>query len=286
MDTQSEHKRDTPPLVYTYLDYRTFLRDYYDFRKGQNRGFSHRFFARRAGFSSPSFLKLVIEGKRNLSEEMAERFAEACRLDKAQAAYFCLLVRFDQAKSSEEKQEHYKHLVARRRHQGIGEVETARYAYFSTWYLPAIRELSLREDFQADPAWISQELWPSVPVGKVVEALDTLKTLGLLSHEGERSDALLLTTAQETGSILIASYHREMLERAAQAIDLIPAAQRDLSALVLCLGDEGLRKLKERMQAFRRELLELSSLESDPQKVVQVNFQLFPLSKGTRHGKV
>ena len=30
---------------------------------------------------------------------------------------------------------------------------------------------------------------------------------------------------------------------------------------------------------FRRELLELSALEEDPREVVQLNFQLFPLSQ-------
>jgi hypothetical protein len=46
-----------------------------------------------------------------------------------------------------------------------------------------------------------------------------------------------------------------------------------------------LRRLKERVQSFRRELLELSGLESEPSQVVQLNFQLFPLSR-VKQGKV
>ena len=34
-----------------------------------------------------------------------------------------------------------------------------------------------------------------------------------------------------------------------------------------------------RIQRFRRELLELSTLEDEPRRVVQLNFQLFPLSR-------
>jgi uncharacterized protein (TIGR02147 family) len=70
-----------------------------------------------------------------------------------------------------------------------------------------------------------------------------------------------------------------MMVRAAEALDELPSAQRDVSSLTLCVGGDGLARLKDRLQRFRRELLELSSLEDEPQQVVQINFQLFPLSR-------
>ena len=42
-------------------------------------------------------MKLVIEGKRNLSADMAERFARACRLNDEATEYFKLLVAFNHA---------------------------------------------------------------------------------------------------------------------------------------------------------------------------------------------
>jgi len=64
----------------------------------------------------------------------------------------------------------------------------------------------------------------------------------------------------------------------------VPAQDRDISSLTLCLSRGGLRAFKERIQRVRRELLELSALETDPEQVVQINFQLFPLSRGGRRG--
>ena len=77
----------------------------------------------------------------------------------------------------------------------------------------------------------------------------------------------------------IVSYHRAMMDRAMASIDLVPAAQRDISSLTLCLSAQGLRAFKERIQRFRKELLELSALEQRPAQVVQINVQLFPLSR-------
>src|SRR5690606_9634432 len=111
--------------------------------------------------------------------------------------------------------------------------------------------------------------------------LDTLMQLGLLTRDDEgrlkQSDPIV-TTGPEAASVHATNYHRTMIARASAAIDTIPAPQRDVSALVLCLSPDGLGIVKERIQKFRRELLELSAGEADPRQVVQINFQLFPLS--------
>src|SRR6478609_3677893 len=69
-----------PVHIFSYLDYRHFLRDLYAQKKASERGFSHRAFSKRAGLSSTNYLHLVMQGKRNLSPEMAASFARGCGL--------------------------------------------------------------------------------------------------------------------------------------------------------------------------------------------------------------
>ncbi len=267
--------------VFAYLDYRAFLRDYY-LEKKDRRGLSYRAFSRRAGLRSPNYLKLVIDGARNLSDEMAARFAKAIGLDGDAAEYIVELVRFNQDKSTTERNASYSRLTGFRRHQRAQPLELKHAAYHSTWYLPAIRELAARRDFREDPAWIAAALWPSITKSEAASALSTLLDLGLLTRDARgqivQGEALVSTGAESRG-LHIKNYHRMMMERAVEAMDAIPASDRDVSSLTLCLGADGLARLKERIQRFRRELLELSTLEDDPDQVVQVNFQLFPLSR-------
>lgn len=268
--------------VFDYLDFRGFLRDFYLHGK-QHRGLSYRGFSRRAGLKSPNYLKRVIDGERNLSEEMAPRFAKAVGLAGEAASYFQDLVRFNQARTLTQRNAYYARLTGSRRYRKSRKVELAHAAYHSTWYLPAIRELVARRDFQEDPQWVAAALIPPISASDAKRALDTLLALGLLTRDAEgaiRQKDVLLSTGPETTGLHIANYHRTMMERATAAIDLVPAADRDISSLTLCLGEDGLRRLKERIQRFRRELLELSTLEDDPLQVVQLNFQLFPLSSG------
>lgn len=267
--------------VYRYLDYRRLLGDYYRAKKAEGRGFSFRQFSRRAGLKSPNYLKLVMDGDRNLSVSMAERFAEAIGLEGDARAYFTDLVAFNQAKSSTERNEGYARLTRFRAYRSAHALDMAHGAYFSTWYMPAIRELAARDDFEADPGWIASRLLPRISRQEAQRALETLLELGLLVRDGDgrvvQGDSLV-STGPETTGLFIGNYHRGMMERAAESIDLVPAQDRDISSLTLCLGDDGLRRLKSRIQRFRRELLELSDLEDHPAQVVQVNFQLFPLT--------
>ena len=273
--------------VYAYLDYRAYLRDFYAAKKQASRAFSYRSFSKRAGVSSPNYLKLVIEGKRNLSPKMASQFAQACSLDAEAARYFVHLVAFNQSKTSTERAEHYDRLTGFQRYQQAHKLEIAHAAYYSDWYMPAIRELAASRGFREEPEWIAEQLVPRITSLQAQRALETLTDLGLLVRNAAgrlvQADALL-STGPETRGLHIAAFHRAMMHRAVESIDLVAAPERDISSLTLCLGRGGLKALKERLQRFRRELLELSALESDPEQVVQVNFQLFPLSRASRRG--
>ncbi|HWA78597.1 MAG TPA: TIGR02147 family protein [Polyangiaceae bacterium] len=278
---------EAPLAVYAYLDYRAFLRDHYAAKKESSRAFSYRSFSKRAGVSSPNYLKLVIDGKRSLSPKMAERFAYACALDPDATRYFVHLVAFNQAKTSSERAEYYDKLAGFQSYRQAHKLEIAHAAYYSDWYMPAIRELVASASFREDPEWIADQLIPKIAPLQARRALEILMDLGLLVRNASghlvQSDPLL-STGPETRGLHIAAFHRAMTQRAIESIDLVPAGERDISSLTLCLGRGGLRALKERLQRFRRELLELSALETDPEQVVQLNFQLFPLSRGGKRG--
>jgi uncharacterized protein (TIGR02147 family) len=269
--------------VFEYLDYRAFLRDLYEERKARGQSFSYRAFSRRAGLRSPNYLKLVIDGERNLTTAMAERFGKACGLEGDALGYFVDLVAFNQASTITERNACYERLTGSRRYRKAHRIDLAHAAYHSTWYMPAIRELASRKDFKGDPAWIATKLVPPIGKAEAKRALDTLVELGLLVAKEDGSivqGEAVVSTGPETGRLHIGNYHRTMMERAAESIDLLPPEDRDISSVTLCMGEDGLRRLKARIQRFRRELIELTALEDDPRQVVQVNFQLFPLSKG------
>jgi len=49
--------------------------------------------------------------------------------------------------------------------------------------------------------------------------------------------------------------------------------------LTLCLDSDGLGRLKQPLQAFRRGPIDFAETQAAPSRVVQLNLQLFPLTR-------
>jgi hypothetical protein len=127
--------------VFNYVNYRRFLKDYYQQAKAEKKYFSYRYFSRRAGINSPNFLKVVIEGKRNLSSKTIDKFANALGLNRNEAMFFRRLVVFNQAKTASEKQESYIILreIANQMRQNSKSADF--HGSFEKWYTNVVREL-------------------------------------------------------------------------------------------------------------------------------------------------
>jgi uncharacterized protein (TIGR02147 family) len=281
----SEVSNDASVNVFEHLDYRVLLRALYAHKKQHEYGFSHRSFSRRAGLKSVNLLKLVMDGARNLSPKLAERFASALGLKGAASDYFCELVRFNQADSARERAQAHERMVKLKPERALRVLDESQAAYCSHWYIPAIRELAARADFRNDPSWIGRTLAPKVSKARVIKALTVLRELGLLQPDADGVfrpvDSMLSTGFAPLGH-QIAGYHRAMLERADDAIDLFPRDEREFGALTLCIDEALLPEIKQRMQTFRHELMRFAESRGTRTRLVQVNFQLFPLSQKTK----
>lgn len=275
------------PSVYSYTDYRRFLADYYEYAKAAH-GFSFRAFSQRAGIRSSNYLRLVIDGERNLSAPMAARFAQGAGLTGDRAEFFCELVAYCQATSVAERNRGYERLFRFRPFRAVHQLAREQADYHSQWYVPAIRELVRRPDFEDDPAWVAEQLEPKISPAQAEKAIATLIKLGLLcrkpsepgSQQASRLEQTteLVTTGEGPLGHHIFSFHHMMLERAGHALDHSPRDERNISCLTLCVSDAKRRELEQRVNAFRQELLQAAEVDNTPERVVQINFQVFALS--------
>ena len=269
------------PDVFQYLDYRDYLRHYYENRKAQSRGFSYRAFSRRAQLKSPNYLKLVMDGDRSLSPSMAERFGRACRLQGDALEYFIDLVALNQAKSTTERNAHYARLSRFRQYRSTHRRGLAEAEYHTTWYLPVIHAMAARADFTGDPAWIASQLRPPISKADAQRAVEVLLELRLLerSEEGPiRQAQPRLSATPETFGLHLTNYHQMMMERAQQALDTVPAEDRVITSLTLFISPNTRAELERRTQRFLEEVTRLTDADAEPSQVVQLNLHLFPLS--------
>ncbi|MEQ1502218.1 MAG: TIGR02147 family protein [Myxococcota bacterium] len=271
------------PDVFQFLSYRQFLDAWYAARKAADARFSHRLFARRAGAASPSLLAEVASGKRNLSAPMIDGFVRALGLGGGAAAFFRDLVAFDQGPTETERNAAWDRIAASRRFRQARPIDGAAFAYLSSWFLPAIRELALRSDFRAEAEWVAKTLEPRIPVAQARDALGVLRQLGLLVERDGRwvpADTSVATPHQVRG-LAVHNYHRQMLERATAAVGSVPSAERHLVGVTVAVPESLVPALKAELDRFQERLLHLCDQHAaDAERVYQVELCLFPLSRG------
>lgn len=274
-------KSAPPPDVFTYVDFRRYLGDWFAAQKQADRRYSHRLFARRAGVGSPSLLGEVIAGKRNLTAPSLEGFVTAMRLDHAQAAFFSELVAFGQATTSAEKNKAWQRISASRRFRSARPIDAGLMAYLGNWYYPAIRELAWRRDFRAEPEWIARQLDPRITVAQARDALHTLLELGMLVADGDavKPRDISVATAHQLQPLAALNYHHGMLDRAHAALDRLPGDQRHFLGVTVAVPESLLPVLKTELDAVQERLLDLCDQHVDQaERVYQLQLLLFPLT--------
>ncbi|HKY62482.1 MAG TPA: TIGR02147 family protein [bacterium] len=271
--------------IFDFTDYRRFLKKKFEEAKARNALFSYRAFNRLAGIQSSGFLKLVMDGKRNLAEEGIEKIARGFKLNESEKKYFHSLVRFNQARNNEDKNRHYLELSQHRRFASAKPLRWAQYRLFAHWYYVAILELvRLPGNGGKDLRSIQKNLNPPIDLKQVKQAVQELKALGLLDEEKDGSlvrREAMLSTPDEVQSVSIALFHQQMSQLAARAVMKEAAADREFSALTIATSKKTFQKAKQEIQRFRKRLHSLleEDRENPAEFVAHLNFQMFKVSK-------
>ena len=279
---ETGENRIVEPDVLQYTNYRVYLRDYYEFKKKTVPAFSLRFFAEKAGLSSHAHLKLTIDGKRNITKNTVVKLIHGLGLDGQRAAYFESLVFFNQAQTDADKQVYYAQLLQASPRSKLHKMEKAQFRIFREWHHSAILEMVALKDFRPIPDWISKRLGSLITPAQVTESLKLLVELRLLvkTANGYRQRDPLITTDDEVQDLMVKMYHLQMLKLSADMLSALPGPQRDVSALTFSIKREDFPNLKKHLQLMRKELLDFSAKAGEGEDVVQINIQLYPLTRG------
>ncbi|MCS6838176.1 MAG: TIGR02147 family protein [Bdellovibrionaceae bacterium] len=283
--SQKNGANEQKPNVFDYLDYRSFFRDMYEYLKKKNYRFSRSALVQRAGLgiNSRGYFRMIVEGKRNLSEFSIIGFGRAFQLSEKEIQYLENLVFFNQAKSEKDKLYYLgrlKNLARGGKTIKAVEVLQSQYRYLSTWYLAAIRELISLPEFTNDPNWIVKKLKGSVTKDQVTEAIKDLITLGMIEKDETGHLKVIhdvVTFKDNPQNFQVANtLHREMMELAKNALEHEPYQWRSCSSIILACKASEFESMREEIKEFRRHLLSKygqNSAEND--SVVGMGFQLF-----------
>jgi uncharacterized protein (TIGR02147 family) len=241
--------------------------------------FSHRRFNADCGFTSPNFLQLVIQGKRNLSEEAAKKVCQALGLRGDEIRIFLKMMRMNLASSVEERVRLLQDLLKEPEFRKEHRLTEDQLEFYSRWYHIPLRELLISYPLISAKE-LGARLCPQVPESDIKEALTLMTRLKLVEKKDGRWHVLhdTLSSGNEISSQLLKYFHRQMMELAKESLERFPGEEREISALTLRLSPQDFLRLKEKIREFKREVLAMETPDEGT-PVVQFNFQLFPVSQ-------
>lgn len=276
-------KQEHLPNITEYLNYRQFLQDFYLSKKKGNASYSYRVFINKGDLGSPSHLKMVIDGSRNLTLNTIPKYINAIGFKKKmESQFFELLVHYNQEENADQKIKYFNEIMALKRKQGLSTLEKHQFDLLAHWFHVAIYVLIDLDNFKVDLDWIAERLRKKVSSRQVREALDSLETIGLIEKDevkGYRQVSGALSTADDLRHLSVHSYHKDMIELALDSLSNDPSEVREFNGVTLKISKDKLPLLKEKIRNFRREINELTSNMDGLDQVYQLNVQLFPLTE-------
>lgn len=277
--------RKTDLNIYSYTEFRSFLNDRLLELKKQDRKFSRRFLSKKLDLANSNHLKLIIDGARNVSEELTQRLARVLGLNKEERLFFLDLVHYGQAKTTEAKADSFEKLRRNRHFMKVHQLTSDQFDYYADPLMLTLREIVALKDFQEDPEWIASRMPTKVTFEEIKKALSKLQRLGLLVRDSEGLLKLAhqhQRTGEQLGSTPLRTYHRKMLSLAAKALEL-PVEKRYYNGLTMAIKADMYPKLLELHAEFIDKVRSLIDEEEAYDDVYHLETTLFPL---TRPGKV
>ena len=269
------------PII-EYSDFRQYMRDFYEERKLRH-VFSWREFSKNAGFTSSSYMKVVCDGKSNLSRIGVERTGQAMGLVGFEMDYFRAMVKFGQETDDEKKKVAYAEMLAIAKEHKVRVIEGDLFDFYESWKNPVLRELAPLMP-GATPGELAKKCYPEISAYDVKQSLDFLTKAGFLKKTGENTYVQSETSIKgspEATRLAIREMHREMAKIAEKSLNLAKA-ERNFSGITMGISKDSYEQIVKELDECRRKIVSIAAGDKNINQVYRLNLQLFPLTRNAK----
>lgn len=267
----------TVHTVFTYLDYRAFLKETHEELQRRDPGLSLRAFAGQFPID-PGQLVRILQGKNHLSTRFVPVLAAMTGMDDRAAAYFEELLHLAAAKTSDEEERSRERLLALRgvatRALASGQAE-----YYAHPRHAVVRALLGLGPYLGAPDELGRMCLPSLPAEDVLHSLSVLTSLGLVIQDDTGAWRLVddhLVPGSDIPVQTLRALHLQLMELGRSSLERIAPEERDIGALTLSVDAQGMERIRELSRDLRRRIQTLVESSKAADRIYQLNMQAFP----------
>ena len=235
------------PNIQNYHDYLEFLKDWTEYLKDQESGFSLRKIAKEAGIAS-GYLPMCFGRKRKLSLKFYEKIKPFLKLSVKEKRFLDLLRIIAESEIAKERVEALTDLQKLKDYKENHHSELEAHQYLSRWYYVAIRELVNLSEFKNEPTWIQERLRGRVSQKEISESIKFLLKYEFILKDSAGKFKVAekqLSCHEGVYKISLGEFHRQMLDIAKNSIDEVSREERILLGHTVALSKDQYDKVQE-----------------------------------------
>lgn len=279
------------PVLSDYMNYRQYLGAFYQYKrkasKSSLRSYNYAVFSAAANIKSPNYLKMIIEGKRNLSDDMIGKFGKALSFNKDLTEEFRLLVHFTQATDPADRNMYLKKLSEHRVGMKLksGEIDKKTWDKVPNWVAWIIYAMVDQEGVKFDTASLKKVLRGKASEDEIDHALTTLLSSGELRKDevtGEfKKSRSLIESPEEVPVALVRKLQSQLMYLGLESLYQDQPMDREFGTLTMSLTKHEFEEIKFKLRQMRKALNKdnsIARMKEKGERVYQLNIQLFPVT--------
>lgn len=269
------------PNVYSYHDYRTFLKDWISSLQETQSDLSMRKIAEKSELAV-GYLPMVLSGKRNLTVKALESLKKHLKLKTDELAYLKYMMELNDSDSREDKLELVKKMQKFHKYGEENAKELEAYKYLTKWHYVALREMILLEDFKNDVDWIQDRLSFAVTPKDINEGLNFLLEHNFIEKTAKGKFKVkdkIIDCFDGIYRLSLGEFYKQVYALAVESIEKVPRNERLLLGHTFAVSNEAFEKISEVLNEALAKIRDIEKNDSQRDRVYQVSFAAFPLTK-------
>lgn len=264
--------------IFDFTKFRKYLAAYQEHRQLAEPGFSRTEFCNQLGLpNTRSYFNDIVQGKR-LTDNMLDRFIGVIGLKANEAKYFKAMVRFDQGKTAEVRDQAFNEMIKlNKTPQAI--VDSDSYEFFGNWYNSTVYAILEVMDVGDDLSELAQKIFPPVSEKHLKASLALMQKMDLIKrneHGFWKPTKESLATVQQSKSQMILQFQKQSLELSKQALESENGESRDMTTFTFAVSKTAQAKVEKAAEKFKEQLRQIVTADSEKPTIVEhINLHVF-----------
>lgn len=270
--------------IYRYTDFKKYLKEFRDFRKAEDPGFSNTYICYVLGQkNSNSYFNNVLSGRIKIGPTIIQRFQTLLHLSKEEFSYFRNMVSYSQAKEFDDKEHFFKQMMKTNRIKGAA-VSAEFQEYYGEWYHPVVRALFDIIDYNGDNMDdLHKPVKQILTLKQLKSSVELLLRLKLLQKNAEgfyKPANAIISNGGDIEESVLKLYQQKVLQFGFTNLQNDELSPQKTTTMTLSLSEEGFQQIEQRVAELRQEVRAIAQNDSEQsENLYQISIHLYPFTK-------